>query len=418
MATLSASATQKLQAIIDNAVKNPQDIPGTAVAIANKNGEVLFSYAAGQIGSETPNEPITTDSIFWIASCTKITGTIVALQAVDKGLLSLDSPDDVDKYCPELANIPILQSVSETEGVKLVPKTKRITLRMLLAHTAGFGYSFFNHNLKAYTKLFGIDDLSGNANSVSTPLSFEPGTSWEYGVGIDWACILVSRAEGVSLNNLITQNILKPAGITDTSMRPTEDMKSRLVHMNYRDPSGKLVEQNHLMTATLSNDPVVAAQSIESAGAGIFSKPTEYIKLLAILLNKGVAGQTGARILSEASVQEMFTNQLPDWPDFARAGIPAAEPTLTNPLPELFPQPGNPPQGWGLSWFLNIHEAEATGRSAGSGFWCGLANLFYWVDPTKGITGMICSQILPFGDLKVMTLAGQVEATVYADLKR
>lgn len=416
MATLSPSTPDALKQIIDAAVADPQNIPGTSVAIANKNGDILFSYAAGQVGSETKT-PVTVDNIYWIASCTKISGSIIAMQAVEKGLLDLDSADDVEKYCPELKNIPILKDVSKEGHVTLVPKTKRITLRMLLTHTAGFGYSFFNQNLANYSELFGIEELTSNSNCVSSPLSFEPGTKWEYGVGIDWACILVSRAEGASLNDLITKNIFEPAGVKDTTMRPDTELKSRLMAMNYRDPSGKLTERHQPMTASLSEDVVIREQSIDSAGAGIFSRPAEYVKVLAVLLNKGVAGQTGKRILKEESVKEMFTNQIPHWPDFGRQGIDAAIPHLTNPLPELFPQDGNPPQGWGLSLFLNLTESPS-GRSAGSGFWCGLANLYYWIDITKGVTGMVCTQILPFADMKVLTLFGEVEATVYKGLQQ
>jgi CubicO group peptidase (beta-lactamase class C family) len=416
MATLSSSTPDVLKQIIDAAVADPQNIPGTSVAIANKNGDVLFSYAAGQTGSETKT-PVTVDNIYWIASCTKISGSIVAMQAVEKGLLDLDSADDVEKYCPELKNLPILKEVTKDGQVILVPKTKRITLRMLLTHTAGFGYSFFNRNLAKYNELFGIDELSGNANCVSLPLLFEPGSKWEYGVGVDWACVLISRAEGVSLNELVTKNIFEPAGVKDTTMRPDAELKSRLMHMNYRDPSGKLTERHHPMTASLSDDLVTREQGIDSAGAGIFSRPAEYVKVLAVLLNKGIAGQTGKRILKEESVKEMFTNQIPQWPDFARQGIDTAIPHLSNSLPQIYPQDGNPPQGWGLSAFLNLTES-ASGRSAGSGFWCGLANLYYWVDINNGITGMVCTQILPFADLKVLTLFAEVETAVYRGLQQ
>lgn len=416
MATLSASASEKLNALVDHAVVNPkEDIPGVSVAITNRKGEILYSYAAGQLGSET-TEKVTTESLYWIASCTKISGSIVALQAVEKGLVSLDSTEDVDKFLPELRKVPILKSITEEGEVTLIPKTKKITLRMLLSHTAGFGYSFFNHNLAKYCDLFGIDELSGNANCVSLPLNFEPGTDWEYGVGIDWACVMVARAEGVPLNELVRKNIFEAAGVKDTTMRPDKDQKQRLMKMNYRSPDGKLSERKQPMTAILSDDPVVTSQSIDSAGAGIFSRPAEYVKVLAILLNKGVSEITGKRILSEESVKTVFTNQIPQWPDFGRKGILAATPELTNPIPELYPQSGNPPQGWGLSAFLNLEES-AIGRSANSGFWCGIANLYYWIDPVKGVAGMVGSQILPFGDLKVLHLFGEIEATVYKNLE-
>lgn len=416
MATLSQSAQQQITSLVDDAVSKVNNIPGTSVAIANKNGDVIYQYSAGKDAHDS-DKPMTDNSMYWIASCTKIAGTIVAMQAVEKGLVSLDSADDVEKYAPELANIPILKEVTESGDIVLVPKKNRITLRSLLSHTSGFGYSFFNPNLQKYCDIFNIDDLSADSRSISLPLDFEPGTKWEYGVGIDWALTVVSRAEGKTLNDLLQENVIKPAGVADTTMRPNAEQKSRIAGMNQRAADGTFSTGKRGLGAILSDDPVLNSQAIDSAGAGLFSRPSEYVKLLSVLLNGGVAAKTGARLLSEASVKEMYTNQIPQWPNFARTPIEAANPILTNPIPELLPQEGNPPQGWGLSWLLNT-ETLATGRRPGSGHWCGIANLYYWVDPESGVTGMVATQILPFGDMAVLTLFAQIEAAVYAGLNK
>lgn len=101
----------------------------------------------------------------------------------------------------------------------------------------------------------------------------------------------------------------------------------------------------------------------------------------------------------------MFENQIPEFPDFGRQGIPAGKPEHTNPLPEMYPQEGNPAQGWGLS-FMITHEAGATGRGRNtgmyrfsclsmrkltllSGWWAGIANLFWWCDRERGVAGMV-----------------------------
>ena len=133
-----------------------------------------------------------------------------------------------------------------------------------------------------------------------------------------------------------------------------------------------------------------------------------------MLLNNGTCPRTGAKLLEKATVDEMFTNQIPRFPQFGRQGIPASKPDLTNPIPDLYPTDGNSPQGWGLSFMLS---GGATGRSDGTGWWAGLANLFWWADRENGIGGMVCSQILPFADPHVMGLWVGVEATVYAALK-
>jgi hypothetical protein len=75
--------------------------------------------------------------------------------------------------------------------------------------------------------------------------------------------------------------------------------------------------------------------------------------------------------------------------------------------------PGNPPQGWGLSMFIT-HEAGVTGRGRNTGWWAGIANLFWWCDREKGVAGMIASQIMPFGDQQVMGQWFACEGAVYA----
>jgi CubicO group peptidase (beta-lactamase class C family) len=109
----------------------------------------------------------------------------------------------------------------------------------------------------------------------------------------------------------------------------------------------------------------------------------------------------------------MFRNQIPEFPNFGRQGIPAAKPHLTNTIPDLYPVPDGRPQGWGLTFMLTSNDAT---RTEGTGNWAGLANLYWWCDRKKGVAGMVCSQILPFADLKVLTLLGNVEAAVYNGL--
>ena len=91
----------------------------------------------------------------------------------------------------------------------------------------------------------------------------------------------------------------------------------------------------------------------------------------------------------------MFTNQIPQFPNFGRQGIPAAKPDLTNPIPNLYPQPTEQEQGWGISFMMTIHPG-LTGRGPNTGWWAGLANLYWWCDREKGIAGILASQILPF----------------------
>ena len=106
-------------------------------------------------------------------------------------------------------------------------------------------------------------------------------------------------------------------------------------------------------------------------------------------------------------------NQIPQFPNFGRQGVPGTKPDLTSGTKDFYPMEGKPPQGFSIAGMLT---STLTGRSATSVWWAGMANLFWWCDREKGIAGMICSQILPFGDLPVMLLWDDLEKTVYSTL--
>lgn len=135
-----------------------------------------------------------------------------------------------------------------------------------------------------------------------------------------------------------------------------------------------------------------------------------------MLLNNGTCPQTGAKILSADTVEEMFRNQIPEFPNYSRQSIPASKPDLTLAIPQLYPVEGDPPQGWGITFMQSM--GGPTGRSKGTGHWAGLANLWWWCDRENGVAGFVCTQILPFADPQVLQLWGQVEAVAYQGLKK
>ncbi|KAI9368720.1 beta-lactamase/transpeptidase-like protein [Aspergillus egyptiacus] len=406
---LTADATSRLREIVDSACADPSTgIPGTTVVVVDKNGEELFAHSAGTRGTAS-SEPMTLDSIFWMASCTKMLVGVACMQLVEQGVLSLDDGAQIESLVPELKTVPVLQPDGTLEE-----KKNEITLRMLLTHTAGFGYTFFNERLRQWSHPVGVDEFSGRMDDIKTPLLFQPGEGWEYGVGIDWAGVALERATGLTLNEYLTKHIFEPLGIKDMSMIPTRDMRRRLAYMNFRTPEGTLRPRDHLLRAPLVVDPddeAEVARVFNSGGAGMFAKPQDYCKVLSAILNNGTCPQTSTQLLTPQTVTEMFTNQIPQFPQFSRQGVPAAKPDLTNAIGELYPVAGNPAQGWGITFMLS--NGGATGRSTQTGHWAGLANLWWWADRERGVAGIVCTQILPFADAKVLALWGEVEAEVY-----
>ncbi|RDL39351.1 Beta-lactamase protein [Venustampulla echinocandica] len=414
--TLKSESVAAIKKTIDAATADTKSqIPGAVFVAVNARGEELVSHASGFRGVDSPQK-VDLDSVFWIASCTKMIVGIAAMQLIEQGKFSLDDADVVEKLAPELKDIKILKGFEEKTGEPiLVEKKNRITLRKLLTHTAGFGYTFFNKEIRRYGFPAGIDEFSGKPEDMTAPLLFEPGEKFNYGTNIDWVGLLIERATGVSLSNYCQKNIFAPLGLQNTSFFPSKYMKSKLVHMSQRYPDGHLAGREHPQRAPLSpsaEDPEGQKHIFNSGGAGCFAQPREYAQIIATLLNNGTSPRTNQQILKPETVDEMFSNSIPELPNFGRETIHAANPELTNELPQLYPQPPEQEQGWGLTFMLTIHEG-ATGRGRNTGWWAGLPNLFWWCDRERGVGGIIASQILPFGDPQVLGLWGQLEAAVY-----
>lgn len=177
MAPLTEQTLNTLRSTVDAACyDHSKGIPGATVVVVGKDGEELFAHASGRRGMASTEE-MTLDSVYWIASCTKMITGVACMQAVEKGLLRLDDGDQLEGLCPELKALQVLK-----EDRTLEDKKRQITLRMLLTHTAGFGYSFFNVRLRDWGLPAGIDEFSGRLEDMISPLLFQPGEGWEYGV--------------------------------------------------------------------------------------------------------------------------------------------------------------------------------------------------------------------------------------------
>jgi CubicO group peptidase (beta-lactamase class C family) len=174
-----ASVASDIRATIDATVRgNPPAIPGYATAAVDRDGNEVFSHAAGKVGMSS-SKPMDVDNVFWIASCTKMITGLACMQLVEQGKLKLDDADQLEDLCPELKTVQVLKKDGTLE-----PKKKGITLRMLLTHTAGFSYSFFHEGLRDWSQPVGLDEFSGDFRDMLQPLVFQPGEGWEYGVSL------------------------------------------------------------------------------------------------------------------------------------------------------------------------------------------------------------------------------------------
>ncbi|KAG9187679.1 hypothetical protein G6011_05550 [Alternaria panax] len=361
---LSTKAVEGIKGTLDHFVKGGS--PDLAFHAIDKSGKTLVEHASGTLGIDS-SEPMDTQStIFWIASCTKLVTAIAVLQLIEQGKVPLDDAEFVKKTVPELSEKKVY-----ADGINGVEQEKGVTMRMLLSHTAGFGYRFADPRLQAD----GIEGSGGNRRDIlDAKMVNQPGSMWEYGVNLDWAGIILER-------------------VTST-----------------------LKEREHLYAGPLSCTKENQTDFLQSGGAGLWSRPSEYVKILAALLNDGTSPQTQNRILKKESVDLMWENQIPSQPDFARSNVPPANPLLVNQSADMYPQPGNPPQGWGFGGFITI-EPGPSGRGANTLWWMGLCNCFWWVDREKGVAGMLASQVLPNGDPKVIPAWFMAEKGIYDALE-
>ena len=365
-------------------------IAGGVALVADRDG-VTYEHAAGlrQVGGAAAMTP---DTMFWIASMTKAVVSVAALQLVEQGKLTLDG--DLADLLPDLKGLEVMEGVDADGKPRLRPAKGAVTLRQLLTHTSGFGYGFTNPDLLAYAAATGMDFNDGTRAAQRQPLAFDPGTGWIYGIGIDWAGIAVEAASGQRLDAYLRDNIFGPLGMPDSGFALGPGQEARKASVHVRGPDGGLTPIPFGMRA----DPEVL-----SGGGGLYSTPRDYSRFLRMLL--GAGRLEGAQVISEATARGLADIQT----GAHRAGTwTSAMPNLTNDV-DLHPGMA---AGHGLATLVTP-EATPQGRSAGSLAWAGLANTYYWADPTAGKAGLLMTQLLPFADPEVLDLFRALERDAY-----
>lgn len=143
---LTEQGVSLLRERLSVAVADPvRGIAGAAVCVVNKAGELIFSEADGVDGS-VDSDPVTLNSLFWLASCSKLILSIACMQLVEQGILELDNPDQLEELLPKLKSSKVLEQTTNGRHV-YTEKVRRITLRMLLNHTGQPASSSFSCSL-------------------------------------------------------------------------------------------------------------------------------------------------------------------------------------------------------------------------------------------------------------------------------
>jgi CubicO group peptidase (beta-lactamase class C family) len=371
-----------------------KDIPGV-VAMAATGSEVIYQGAFGK-RDLSKDDPMTADSVFWIASMTKAITCAAGMQLVEQGKLSLDEP--IGKVLPDLASPQVLEGFDANGDPKLRPARKPITLRQLMTHTAGFAYDMWNGDMGKFLEKTGTPGIISCQNAaLKTPVMTDPGTRWEYGTNIDFVGKAVEAVSGKKLDAYLRDNLFTPLGMNDTGFKITDSMRQRLVGMHARGEDGALAP----MPFELEQAP-----EFHMGGGGLYGTAADYIKFTQMILNKGRGN--GNQVLKPETVAQMGQNQMGD---LTMGKMTTVLPAYTNDV-DLYP---DIVKKWGLSFMINTAKTPE-GRSAGSLAWAGLANTYFWIDPARNVSGVILMQLLPFADTKALETFAGFERGVYAGL--
>jgi len=358
---------------------------------------VIYEAAYGKRDLAVPAS-MTQDCVFWLLSMTKAITATACMQLVEQGELGLDQP--MSQVLPQLAAPMVLEGFDASGTPKLRPAKRAITLRHLLTHTSGFTYSNWSDCIPQYEKATGMPDIAESRNGAfASPLEFDPGDRWQYGIGMDVVGKIIEAVSDESLEIYFREHIFEPLGMANTGFLISSAQKRRTATTYLRQANGSLKPM-----------PFEMPQRPEffSGGGGLFGTPRDYMAFLQMLLREGTFN--GAQILKPETVAAMRANQIGD---LDVNPLKSSAPAWSNDA-NLFP---GMQQKWGLSFDINTRPGP-NGRSAGSYSWAGLLNCYYWVDPVKKVTGAMFTQLLPFYDARVVDLYGAFERGLYGGLAR
>jgi methyl acetate hydrolase len=366
-------------------------VPNAVGVVADRDG-VVYEGAAGPraVGGDVP---VDADSMFRIASMTKMVATVALLQQVERGAVDLDAP--VERYLPDFGRVQVLEGFDGDTPVLRAPASQA-TVRHLATHTSGLSYWFWNADIVRWEKATGSGNaLSGTKDTFDAPMVADPGTRFEYGINSDWLGRVVEAASGQSLDAYLDEHVLGPLGMTSTTFLMNDEQRSRSVPVHVPAAGGWVATD-----LDWNQHPDWWA-----GGHGLYSTPRDYLTFQRMLLGGGALD--GVRVLSEQSMADAFTNQIGDL-EFP-AAIATADPVSTCDF--------NAGPGWKWGWGLLLNTEQQPGmRAAGSGAWAGICNTHFWVDPASGVTAALHTQFLPFVTPAAWQAYTDFEKAVYASL--
>ena len=386
----TASAQNAAVTALDTSLRGAverKDVPGVVALVTDRKG-VIYQGAFG-VADVSTGRPLTADALFRIASMTKAVTSTALMQLVEQGRIGLDDP--AEKYLPELVGLKLLEKFDAASGDYSVrPAQKKPTVRQFLTHTSGLAYPFTSAAWRD------LKPRAGETYPFGGPLLFEPGERWHYSTSTDVVGRLVEVVSGQKLEDYFREHIFTPLKMSDTSYNVPEAKGPRLVAQQQRAGErmdGAVVLQNPQLGLTIAA-PI--------GGGGLASTASDYGRFVRMFLNNGELD--GARVLKAETVALMSQNQI------GAVSVPALKTALPRSADFSFIADGR--DKWGLGFLITVDQVPGK-RSPGSLSWGGINNTYFWIDPSRGIAGVIMMQYLPFADAKALATYDAFERGAY-----
>ena len=357
-----------------------KNIAGGVCLVMHK-GNILLDTAYGCADLKN-QQPMTTGSIFRIASQTKAIVSVAFLQLTEKKHISLDAP--IEQYIPDFAEQQVVQMTKDSFA--LTARQRSITIRDLLSHQSGISSPDEYPKLTSLFARYGLNkplttgfkNLAEEVTQIARmPLAHQPGERFSYGLSTDVIGRLIEIVSGQTLDVYLRENIFRPLHMNDTYFYLPADKQTRLVKV-YTKVKDSLLEME---TALYPVDyPLKNDRQFYSAIGGLVSTTHDYVAFLQCLLNKGRYQNNRhqlKRLLSEKALDDLLTNQLGTG-TFIFGGIKS----LNN---------------FGLGVGLTTPAGTAINHaSVGSFFWGGAFNTAYMVDRKRELITLFYFQRSPF----------------------
>lgn len=292
-------------------------LPGALAALGWGTGP-LGTISRGILGFDNP-VPLGPDSLFRVYSMTKPVTGMAAMILLDEGKLELDQP--LADIFPEFANPTV--AIDPAKSLEARPARAPITIRQLMTHTSGLGYSIGGNKVSAELMRLGVVPAVVSRlpvpgmtaptptppvnefikRAATVPLVAEPGTRWSYSMGLDVLGLAIGKITGMPFARFVHERLFAPAGMTSTWFQVPAEAVPRLTTNNGM-AGGIAVPIDKGRDSVFAEPPAFGF-----GGAGLVTSPVDYDRFLQLLVNRGRID--GRQVIPERAVALGLSNLLP-----------------------------------------------------------------------------------------------------------